>query len=111
MTRSINKIILVGNVGRDPDVQITSTGTKVAHLSLATSRRIPKERRRRATHRLAPADPLGPTRPVRGGQHPQGRPAPRRGAPGVWLIRAERRHHPHGRDRRTRGRARREFSA
>lgn len=43
MSRSINKVILVGNVGRDPDVQTTNGGTKVAHLSLATSRRIPRE--------------------------------------------------------------------
>lgn len=43
MSRSINKIILVGNVGRDPDVQTTGSGTRVAHLSLATSRRIPRE--------------------------------------------------------------------
>ena len=42
MGRSINKIILVGNVGRDPDVQTTASGTKVAHFSLATSRRIPR---------------------------------------------------------------------
>lgn len=40
MSRSINKIILVGNVGRDPDVQKTASGTKVAHFSLATSRRV-----------------------------------------------------------------------
>ena len=42
MGRSVNKVILVGNVGRDPDIQMTSTGTKVAHVSLATSRRIPR---------------------------------------------------------------------
>ena len=42
MSRSINKIILVGNVGRDPDVQTTASGTKVAHFSLATSRRVPR---------------------------------------------------------------------
>lgn len=41
MSRSVNKIILVGNVGRDPDVQETKNGTKVVHLSLATNRRIP----------------------------------------------------------------------
>lgn len=41
MSRSINKVILVGNVGRDPDVQVTKSGTKVAHLSLATNRRAP----------------------------------------------------------------------
>ncbi len=42
MSRSINKVILVGNVGRDPDVQTTAAGVKVAHMSLATSRRIPR---------------------------------------------------------------------
>jgi len=41
MSRSGNKIILVGNVGRDPDIQQTKSGTKVAHLSLATNRRVP----------------------------------------------------------------------
>lgn len=41
MSRSVNKIILVGNVGRDPDVQSTKNGTKVVHLSLATNRFIP----------------------------------------------------------------------
>jgi len=39
MSRSVNKIILVGNVGQDPDIQETNNGTKVAHLSLATNRR------------------------------------------------------------------------
>ncbi len=39
MSRSVNKVILVGNVGRDPDVNETQNGTKVAHLSLATNRR------------------------------------------------------------------------
>ena len=41
MSRSVNKVILVGNVGQNPDVQVTGTGTKVAHLSLATSRQTP----------------------------------------------------------------------
>ena len=43
MARAVNKIILVGNVGRDPEVQSTSNGHKVAHFSLATSRRIPRD--------------------------------------------------------------------
>lgn len=41
MSRCVNKIILVGNVGQDPDVQEASDGTKVATLSLAT-KRLPK---------------------------------------------------------------------
>lgn len=40
MSRSVNKVILVGNVGRDPDVRAASAGTKLAHVSLATSRRV-----------------------------------------------------------------------
>ncbi len=50
MSRSVNKIILVGNVGQDPDIQETASGVKVAHFSLATNRRMsangdePKER-------------------------------------------------------------------
>jgi single-strand DNA-binding protein len=43
MSRSVNKIILVGNVGRDPDIQQTQNGTKVAHVSLATNRRMPSD--------------------------------------------------------------------
>jgi single-strand DNA-binding protein len=39
MSRSVNKIILVGNVGQDPDIQETGSGVKVAHFSLATNRR------------------------------------------------------------------------
>lgn len=42
MSRSINKVILVGHVGRDPDVQTTANGVRVAHFSLATGRRIPR---------------------------------------------------------------------
>ncbi|MXV96650.1 MAG: single-stranded DNA-binding protein [Gemmatimonadetes bacterium] len=37
VSRSVNKIILVGNVGSDPDVRVTSAGVKVARVSLATN--------------------------------------------------------------------------
>ncbi len=39
MSRSINKAILVGNLGSDPEIRTTGGGTKVAEFSLATSRR------------------------------------------------------------------------
>jgi len=61
MSRSINKVILVGHVGRDPDVQKTGSGKKVAHFSLATSRRIPRENsydERTEWHRLTLWDRL-----------------------------------------------------
>lgn len=38
MSRSLNKVTLIGNLGADPEVRSTSTGSKVANLSLATSR-------------------------------------------------------------------------
>ncbi len=35
----INKVILLGNLGRDPEIRSTTSGTSVANLSLATNRR------------------------------------------------------------------------
>jgi single-strand DNA-binding protein len=37
MARGINKVILVGNLGTDPEVRYTSSGTAIASLSIATS--------------------------------------------------------------------------
>ena len=38
MSRSLNKAILIGNVGSDPEIRTVGTGGKVANFSLATSR-------------------------------------------------------------------------
>lgn len=37
MSGSVNKVILVGNLGRDPEVRTLNSGDKVANLRLATS--------------------------------------------------------------------------
>jgi single-strand DNA-binding protein len=39
MAGSINKVILVGNMGSDPQVRMTGNGQKVVNISLATSER------------------------------------------------------------------------
>ena len=37
MPKSVNKVILVGNLGKDPEVKYTPSGTAVAKFSLATN--------------------------------------------------------------------------
>src|SRR5580693_8309815 len=37
MAGSVNKVILVGNLGKDPEIRTLQSGTKIANLSVATS--------------------------------------------------------------------------
>jgi len=37
MARGINKVILVGNLGNDPEVRYANNGAAIANLSIATS--------------------------------------------------------------------------
>ncbi len=37
MAGSVNKVTLVGNLGKDPEVRTTQDGTKIVNLNLATS--------------------------------------------------------------------------
>jgi len=39
MPKSVNKVILIGNLGQDPEVKYTPSGTPVAKFSLATNER------------------------------------------------------------------------
>ncbi len=40
---SVNKVILIGRLGRDPEVRYTQSGTAVTNFTLATSRTYKKE--------------------------------------------------------------------
>lgn len=58
MAGSVNKVILIGNLGRDPEIRSTQDGTRVATLNLATSEtwrdRASGERKERTEwHRIA----------------------------------------------------------
>ena len=37
MARGVNKVILIGNLGNDPDIRYTAGGAAVANISLATA--------------------------------------------------------------------------
>ena len=39
MSGSVNKVILLGNLGKDPEIRAMNSGNKVASFSLATSKR------------------------------------------------------------------------
>jgi single-strand DNA-binding protein len=58
MAGSVNKVILVGNLGKDPEIRSTNDGTKIANFTLATSEnwrdKASGERRERTEwHRVA----------------------------------------------------------
>ncbi|MCU0329978.1 MAG: single-stranded DNA-binding protein [Candidatus Kapabacteria bacterium] len=37
MSRTLNKVMLLGNVGRDPEINVTTNGTRVATMRMATT--------------------------------------------------------------------------
>jgi len=39
MPKSVNKVILIGNIGKDPEIKYTPSGAAVAKLTLATNER------------------------------------------------------------------------
>lgn len=63
MSRSLNKAMIIGNLGADPEVRSTSGGTRVATLSVATSRqwtsRSGEQQERTEWHRIVCWDKLG----------------------------------------------------
>ncbi len=62
MARSLNKVMLIGNVGAEPDIRTTGSGMKVAKVSLATNRqfstRAGEQQEKTEWHRLTFFDRL-----------------------------------------------------
>lgn len=56
MSRSLNKVMLIGNLGSDPEIRTTQSGTMVAKVSMATNRsfqdRTGQQQERTEWHRL-----------------------------------------------------------
>lgn len=72
---SLNRVTLLGNVGKDPEIRTTQDGKKVANFSLATTERWKDKQGQRQEktewHRLVAFDPLATTVEayvVKGGQ-------------------------------------------
>ena len=64
MARGINKVILIGNLGRDPEVRYTQAGKAVANFTIATSeswrdRQSNEMQERTEWHRVVCFDRLG----------------------------------------------------
>ncbi|MBK5936651.1 single-stranded DNA-binding protein [Halorhodospira halophila] len=63
-SRGVNKVILIGNLGRDPEVRYTASGSAVANLALATSdtwrdRQTGQQQERTEWHRVVMFNRLG----------------------------------------------------
>jgi single-strand DNA-binding protein len=62
MSRSLNRAVLIGNVGGVPELRTTASGSRVATFSLATSRRwtdhTGRAQERTEWHRVVAWDPL-----------------------------------------------------
>ena len=48
MSGSVNKVILVGNLGRDPEVRRLNSGDQVVNIRIATSENLARQGHRRA---------------------------------------------------------------
>lgn len=59
--RTVNKVILIGAVGSDPDVRVTPSGAKVARITLATENPGTMPSQRTDWHRVVVWEPLAQT--------------------------------------------------
>jgi single-strand DNA-binding protein len=62
MSGSVNRVILIGNLGKDPEIRATQDGREIANLTLATSDRwtdkaTNEERERTEWHRISIFNP------------------------------------------------------
>lgn len=64
MARGVNKVILIGNLGKDPEVRYTTSGSAVANVALATTdtwrdRQTGEQQERTEWHRIVFFNRLG----------------------------------------------------
>lgn len=64
MSKGVNKVIIVGNLGNDPEVRYTPAGTAVANISVATSeswkdKQTGEQQERTEWHRIVGFNRLG----------------------------------------------------
>ena len=101
---SVNKVILIGNLGRDPEIRYTQSGEPIANFTLATNESLDRQERPEAgTHRVAPGRGLRQDRPDRARLPQQGPAGLHRGQHPLRRVhrqgREQEEHHPHPRQR------------
>ena len=60
MARGLNKVMLIGNLGRDAETRFTPSGVSVTNFSIATARRV-KDGQRHTARRARAAGQGGPS--------------------------------------------------
>ena len=80
MAGSVNKVILIGNLGADPEIRRTQDGRPIANLRIATSESLARQGHRRAPRK----NRVAPRRHLQRGPVPDRRAVPEEGLEGLY---------------------------